>query len=59
MDILKVSKFCSQLSGVWFQSSVSGLFYENHLAAGDIQCVVVNGQRFYRKTDTKTNQPSQ
>lgn len=33
-------------SGVWFQSAVSGLWYQNHRAAGDLRSVKVNGVRF-------------
>jgi len=34
------------ISGVWFKSSVSGQLYRNHLAAGDIDCICVEGQWF-------------
>lgn len=33
-------------SGVWFQSAVSGLWYQNHLAAGDVSNVNIDGVLF-------------
>ena len=41
------------LQGVLFVSSVSGLIYRNHNAAGDISCVIVKGKRFYPMEATK------
>jgi hypothetical protein len=34
--------------GVWFKSSVSGGLYRNHEAAGDIDCILVDGVWFDR-----------
>lgn len=36
--------------GAWFKSAVSGLWYQNHEAAGDIAAVKVNGVRFNAAT---------
>ena len=40
-------KPCPSL-GVWFQSSVSGLWYQNHEAAGDISSISIEGVLFTR-----------
>jgi len=32
--------------GVWFKSSITGMLYRNHRAAGDIDCILVDGQWF-------------
>lgn len=36
---------CSQL----YRSSVSGLWYKNHKAAGDIDCIEINGERLEKE----------
>lgn len=33
--------------GVFYQSAVSGLWYEDYEAAGDIMCAVVDGKPFH------------
>ena len=35
--------------GVWFQSTVSGLYYENVESVGNVSLVIVNGEYFYKK----------
>ena len=37
--------------GVWFQSTVSSMWYENYRAAGDIQAVRVDGVSFRVRVD--------
>lgn len=39
--------------GVWFQSAGSGLYYEDHKAAGDIMCIVIDDVRYYPKFSAK------
>ena len=35
--------------GVWFQSSVSGLWYQNHdLATGSVRVVMVDGRAYFK-----------
>jgi len=35
-------------NGVWFKSAITGMFYRNHDAAGDIDLIVVDGVWFER-----------
>jgi hypothetical protein len=37
-----------QNSGVWFKSAVSGMLYRDYRAAGDIDCIIVDGVWFER-----------
>lgn len=34
--------------GIWYQSAVSGLWYQNHSAAGDVAIVSIDGVQFSR-----------
>lgn len=35
-------------SGVWFQSTVSGLWYQNPEPAGSVRIVLVNGRSYFK-----------
>jgi len=35
--------------GIWFRSAVSGMMYDDHAAAGDIDIIYVNGVLFDRR----------
>jgi len=34
--------------GVWFQSTVSGLWYQSYLAAGSVRVVMVDGRTYFK-----------
>jgi len=37
--------------GMWYQSAVSGFWYENCLAAGDVGCIKMNGVLYRRVSE--------